>query len=347
MIMTHAFASAWDPLPIQTKEDWTAVLKLAHRWDLVGVHRLAVKKLRDMTSSADKIVLANEYGVCGWLKPAYLDLCEATSLPSEADCKRLGLDIVLKIGRAREAMRFTRLFICVSTRTRIVEEEFCLDDPKLSAPASAKAKDGTEDDGPSRPIDASASHSHFKPEHPPSPLPVTNSPSPTGDPTPSYPLPKTSGPSLDFELRPSSPCSPWGQAGPIPACGAKASSTSWWAGTEDSSRPWSPLPVTPHTTAAPLPEIIMASEDVIAASDAMTTAFPVIEEEAEHIRMNSAQSLDRSSTAGPASSSIVAASQATAVPPVEEPIATSTPPAVLGGKKKKKKGKAALAPAVL
>jgi hypothetical protein len=315
------------------------VLKLAHRWDLVGVHVLAVKKLHDTTSSVDKIVLANEYRVREWLKPAYLDLCQVSSLPSEADCKRLGLDTVLKIGRAREAMRFTRLFICVSTRTRIVEEEFRLEEPQLSAPVTAEVKDRTVDDGLSKPMGASALHSQSKPEHTLSPSPAASSPSPNGDPPPSSPRPPTPpGSSLDFDPRSSSPCPPPEKAVPVPPPGANAPSTSWWAESENPSRSWSPLPVTPPAAAASLPETTMTSEDGVAASDAKTTALPVIEEEAGPITADSARPLDRTSAAGQAGHSTLATSQATAMPLVEESVATSTPPAVLGGKKKKKKG---------
>jgi hypothetical protein len=328
------------------------MLKLAHRWGLAGVHALVVIKLRDMTSSVDKIVLAREYGVHEWLKPAYLDLCQASSLPSEADCERLGFIILSKIARAREAMRFTKLFIPMSDRTRIVQEMIDLDEPWLAARVTAEAKDqkggisDVTDEGSSKPRGTSAPHSEAKPKRPPCPPPATSAPSPTGDPVPSSPrTPTPLDPSLDFEARPPSP--PPEKAESVPPHATKAPSTSWWAESEDPCRSWSPLPVTPPPAAAPLPEATMASEDVIAASGANTTLFPVVEEEAEHIRMNSAQSLDKSFAAGQAGSSIAAASQATAVPPVEEPIATSTPPAVLGGKKKKKKGKAALAPAVL
>jgi hypothetical protein len=324
------------------------VLKVAHRWGLVGVHALAVKRLHDTTSSVDKIVLANEYGVREWLKPAYLDLCQAPSLPSEADCERLGLDIVLKIGRAREAMRFTKLFICVSTRTRIVEEEFRLEEPQLSAPVTAEVKDRTVDDGLSKPMGASALHSQSKPEHPPSPSPAASSPSPNGDPLPSSPRPPTPpGSSLDFDPRPSSPCPPPEKAAPVPPPGANAPLTSWWAESEDPSRPWSPLPATLPAAASPPLDTTMMSENVVAASEAKTTVFPVVEEDTGPITMNSAQPLDRSSAAGQAGSSVVAASQATAVPPVEEPVTTSIPPAVLGGKKQKKKKKGVLHTAAL
>jgi hypothetical protein len=324
---------------------------------LVGVHALAVKKLHDTTSPVDKIVLANEHGVREWLKPAYLDLCQAPSLPSKADCERLGFVILSKIARAREAMRFTKLFVPMSDRIRIVQEMIDLDEPRLAARLTAEAKDekadisDVTDEGSSKPRNTSEPHSDTKLEHPPCPPPATSAPSPTGDPVPSSSrTPTPLDPLLDFGARPASP--PSEQAQSVPPHAPKAPSTSWWAESEGPSRSWSPLPVTPPAAAAPLPETAMASVDVGAASNTKTVAFPVVEEEAGPITMNSAQPLDRSFAAGQAGSSNLLVSQSTVVPPVEEPVVMSTPPVVLGGKfnKKKKKGvlhTAALAPALL
>jgi hypothetical protein len=65
----------------------------------------AIKRLVDLTSCIDKIVLAREYDVDEWLKGAYVEVCKMDKLPSDEDCDRLGFDLFKKIARARESVR--------------------------------------------------------------------------------------------------------------------------------------------------------------------------------------------------------------------------------------------------
>jgi hypothetical protein len=68
---------------------------------------LAIDKLSTLTSPIDKVVLAREYGVSHWLPLAYRDICAREEWLSDEEGYRLGLGDVLKIGRARQAMRST------------------------------------------------------------------------------------------------------------------------------------------------------------------------------------------------------------------------------------------------
>jgi hypothetical protein len=66
---------------------------------------LAIDKLFTLTSPIDKVVLAHKYGVSHWLLPAYHNICEREEWLSDEEGYRLGLGDVLKIGRARQAVR--------------------------------------------------------------------------------------------------------------------------------------------------------------------------------------------------------------------------------------------------
>jgi hypothetical protein len=66
---------------------------------------LAIDRLSTLTSPVDRVVLARTYGVDHWLLPAYQDICVREEWLSDEEGYRLGIDDVLKIGRARQDMR--------------------------------------------------------------------------------------------------------------------------------------------------------------------------------------------------------------------------------------------------
>jgi hypothetical protein len=100
---------SYAPARLHTKEEWTAVLVLAHRWDFPAIRAVAVAELAAVTTPIDKLVLARDYGVEEWLAGAYLAVCEAPEYPSDEDCLRLDRATIVKIGRAREACRSPRI----------------------------------------------------------------------------------------------------------------------------------------------------------------------------------------------------------------------------------------------
>jgi hypothetical protein len=96
--------SLTDCPPLATQDEWASVLALAHTWDFPAIRALAIQKLTPITSAIDKIVLAREHAVDEWLEDSYLAVCEAPKLPSPEDRRRLGMDDLIRVISAWEAM---------------------------------------------------------------------------------------------------------------------------------------------------------------------------------------------------------------------------------------------------
>jgi hypothetical protein len=90
-----------DSLPLNTKEEWLSVLDLSHLFGFDRYTDLAAHRLMSLTSAMDKILLGRRFGIQGWLRSAYRELCEQAGWVSDADGFRLGLSDVLRIGRVR------------------------------------------------------------------------------------------------------------------------------------------------------------------------------------------------------------------------------------------------------
>jgi hypothetical protein len=96
--------SLTDSPPLAAQDEWASVLALAHAWDFPAIRALAIQKLTPITSAIDKIVLAREHAVDEWLGDSYLAVCEAPTLPPPEDCRRLGMDDLIRVIGAWEAM---------------------------------------------------------------------------------------------------------------------------------------------------------------------------------------------------------------------------------------------------
>jgi hypothetical protein len=114
-----------DP-PISTKEGWESVLKLSHIFGFASMRTLAIGRLSSLTSSIDRIVLAHDYGVDSWLPQAYLDVCEARSLPPPEEAHRIGFDTYIKVTAAREALRPSSALVNIVNRPRVIANIFGL-----------------------------------------------------------------------------------------------------------------------------------------------------------------------------------------------------------------------------
>jgi hypothetical protein len=64
-----------------------------------------VKALDLIITSVDRLVLARTYDISSWLRLGLKELCTQASWPSDEDCRRIGLEDVMRIARAREALR--------------------------------------------------------------------------------------------------------------------------------------------------------------------------------------------------------------------------------------------------
>jgi hypothetical protein len=97
--------SASQPLPLMRQEHWTSILRVAHRFGFASQRKFAIKQLLALTSPIDRIVLAHEFGVNEWLKPAYVEVSTAREFVSDADIDRLGLDVFKKLARVRDRLK--------------------------------------------------------------------------------------------------------------------------------------------------------------------------------------------------------------------------------------------------
>jgi hypothetical protein len=94
-----------DSIALHTKADWTAVLALSTLWDFASIRFWAIRELLDLTTPVDRLVLARDFAVNEWRADAFLNVCLAPSWPSDDDCRRLGMETMIKVGCAREALR--------------------------------------------------------------------------------------------------------------------------------------------------------------------------------------------------------------------------------------------------
>jgi hypothetical protein len=117
---------SYAPARLHMKEEWTSVLSLAHRWDFAAIRAVAIDELAAVTTPIDKLVLARDYDVEEWLAGAYLAVCEAPAYPSDADCARLDRATIVRIGRAREALRSPRKLVPSSACAEIIRRVFGL-----------------------------------------------------------------------------------------------------------------------------------------------------------------------------------------------------------------------------
>jgi hypothetical protein len=92
----------WEQPPLSTKDEWTSVLKVANVLTCRPLQDMAVQRLKALTTPIDKIVLSRAYAIQEWVEDSYLDITEAKTLPSLNDCRRLGLDTLYELSRARE-----------------------------------------------------------------------------------------------------------------------------------------------------------------------------------------------------------------------------------------------------
>ncbi|KDQ55735.1 hypothetical protein JAAARDRAFT_48606 [Jaapia argillacea MUCL 33604] len=87
-----------------TVTEWTAVLKLASsHWECVSVRKLAIKKLGEVATSIDKLVIGRAHGVDAWLFPALQDICKRNDPLTLEEAGRLELKDVVEIAATRES----------------------------------------------------------------------------------------------------------------------------------------------------------------------------------------------------------------------------------------------------
>ncbi|EIW74321.1 hypothetical protein CONPUDRAFT_33640, partial [Coniophora puteana RWD-64-598 SS2] len=93
-----------DDQPV-TQEEWVAVLKLTHRWEMAELHRVAMESLSAMPMDpVEKAGLAQDLDIQEWKLPAYQEIARRSEPLTMSDVDRLGLDTILKLAAVRESI---------------------------------------------------------------------------------------------------------------------------------------------------------------------------------------------------------------------------------------------------
>lgn len=93
--------------PVLSAAGWASVLHLASEWNFPSIRDLAIKNFTPSASDVDKVVFGHRYKFEEWLLPGYTGLCERKEPLTLAEAMRLGMEDVVAINEAREAIRNT------------------------------------------------------------------------------------------------------------------------------------------------------------------------------------------------------------------------------------------------
>jgi hypothetical protein len=116
-----------EEVPVLEKDEWVSVLKLSHNWGFHAFRDVAIRKLDSNITGVDMVVLGRTYNVRAWLRPGYTDICTRADWLSDEDCRRVGLEDMIKIGRTRERIRGEAM--SDAARGALIDDAFQLRDP--------------------------------------------------------------------------------------------------------------------------------------------------------------------------------------------------------------------------
>jgi hypothetical protein len=100
----NACLSIADEIFVTGQIEWISVLRVAHRFGFAAIRALAIEQLAPLTTAVDRIVLAREFDVREWLKPAYIEVYTSAALLEDVDADRLGFELFKKIVRVRHGI---------------------------------------------------------------------------------------------------------------------------------------------------------------------------------------------------------------------------------------------------
>ncbi|KIK61092.1 hypothetical protein GYMLUDRAFT_166711, partial [Collybiopsis luxurians FD-317 M1] len=96
----------------KTTADWSSVLHVAHTCNMSQIRTLAISQLEDLAEPAEKIELANKYGVREWLFDAYMELSLRMEGLSVQEASKIGPEGTLLIADMKEQVaRGVRKFV--------------------------------------------------------------------------------------------------------------------------------------------------------------------------------------------------------------------------------------------
>jgi len=90
---------------LSTTEEWASAFEIADKYNFNAVRELAVRRLLDVASPVDKVVLGHRYAERRLLIPGYHALCCRYNAITLEEGMRLGIEDVVLIGEIRESIR--------------------------------------------------------------------------------------------------------------------------------------------------------------------------------------------------------------------------------------------------
>ncbi|KAI0368865.1 hypothetical protein BV20DRAFT_968647 [Pilatotrama ljubarskyi] len=90
---------------LSTLDEWTSVLRLAHRYEFEQHRTLAIERLERLATPIDRILLARMYDITHWLQEAYYDLCVREEALTYDEGVRLGMADVILLADLRQRIR--------------------------------------------------------------------------------------------------------------------------------------------------------------------------------------------------------------------------------------------------
>ncbi|KAJ7286928.1 hypothetical protein C8J57DRAFT_1048994, partial [Mycena rebaudengoi] len=100
-LLTILYPASHGEHECETTEEWTSVLRLADRWDMHDIRRLAIAQLELCAGPVDKIALGERYGVQEWLVPAYLELCTRKAPITTTEGYQIGVEALVRIAELK------------------------------------------------------------------------------------------------------------------------------------------------------------------------------------------------------------------------------------------------------
>ncbi|KAF7370264.1 hypothetical protein MSAN_00657600 [Mycena sanguinolenta] len=87
-----------------TKDEWISVLKLSTQWHFVDARSLAIEELDKHSEMGvvDRILLAQKYGIAGWLRLGYTTLAQRSNAISQEEAEKIGWKTAFLLGQVRE-----------------------------------------------------------------------------------------------------------------------------------------------------------------------------------------------------------------------------------------------------
>ncbi|KAI0652508.1 hypothetical protein C8Q79DRAFT_1005697 [Trametes meyenii] len=90
---------------LTTLDEWTSVLRIAHRYEFEAYVKLAVERIDKLASPVERILLARRYDIPAWLEQAYFALCVREASLTLDEGTHLGMEDVILISDLRQRIR--------------------------------------------------------------------------------------------------------------------------------------------------------------------------------------------------------------------------------------------------